>query len=104
MRPPLSTRGASASPGRVIRPRLGDVRNAFWLTAATAVSHACVVRARHAQPAGQPFSWLRFLHQPLAAAGMLAIDPSAWPPYLTGLIILPCAWPVHFPPARGTRI
>src|SRR5262245_44831926 len=104
MRPPLSTRCASASPGRVIRPRLGDVRNAFWLTAATAVSHACGVRAHHAHPAGQPFSWLRFLHQPLAAAGLLAIDPSAWPLYLTVLIILTCEWPFHLQLAEGIEI
>src|SRR5262249_16853199 len=104
MRPPVSTDGAPASPGRVIRPRLGDVRNAFGLTAETAVSDACGVRAGHAPAAGQRFAWLRFLHQPLAAAGLLAIDPSAWPLYLTVLIVLTCEWPFHLQLAEGIEI
>jgi signal transduction histidine kinase len=88
----------------VIRPRNGDVRNAFRLTAATTVSHACSVRVRRAQPAGQRFAWLRFLHQPLAAVGLLAIDPSAWPLYLTVLIVLTCEWPFHLQLAEGIEI
>jgi signal transduction histidine kinase len=43
----------------------------------------------------EPFAWLRFLHQPLAALGLLAIDPSAWPLYVSVLIVLTLEWPFH---------
>jgi signal transduction histidine kinase len=62
-------------------------------------------------PAVQRFAWLRHFHQPLAAAGLLAIDPSAWPIYLTVLVVLTLEWPLHlqladdletYPPAEWT--
>jgi signal transduction histidine kinase len=62
-------------------------------------------------PAAQRFAWLRFLHQPLAAVGLLAIEPSAWPVYLTVLVVLALEWPFHiqladdletYPPAEWT--
>ena len=43
----------------------------------------------------EPFAWLRFLHQPLAALGLLAIDRSGWPLYLSVLIVLTLEWPFH---------
>jgi signal transduction histidine kinase len=62
-------------------------------------------------PAAQPFAWLRFLHQPLAAVGLLALDPDAWPLYVTVLAVLTVEWPFHiqladdleiYPPAEWT--
>src|SRR5262245_5384311 len=62
-------------------------------------------------PAAQRFAWLRFLHQPLAAVGLVAIEPSAWPVYLTVLVVLALEWPFHiqladdletYPPAEWT--
>jgi len=43
----------------------------------------------------EPFAWLRFLHQPLAALGLLAVEPSAWPLYLSVLLVLTLEWPFH---------
>ena len=62
-------------------------------------------------PAVQRFAWLRFLHQPLAAVGLLAIGSGAWPLYLTVLVVLTLEWPFHiqladdletYPPAEWT--
>jgi len=68
------------------------------------VGHGCVVGARHARSASQAFAWLRFLHQPLAAVGLLAVDPAAWPLYLTVLIVVTCEWPFHLQLAEGIEI
>src|SRR5262249_33543127 len=43
----------------------------------------------------EPFVWLRFLHQPLAAVGLLAVEPSAWPLYVSVLLVLTLEWPFH---------
>jgi signal transduction histidine kinase len=60
---------------------------------------------------GSSWAWLRFLHQPLAAVGLLAIDPGAWPVYVTVLAVLTVEWPFHleladdleiYPPAEWT--
>ena len=72
------------------------------LTAGTALGDGRAVSARHAAVAGEsrpiahaPFAWLRFLHQPLAALGLLAIDPASWPLYATVLVVLTLEWPFH---------
>ena len=65
---------------------------------------ARVMRASRAQVAGQPFAWLRFFHQPLAAVGLLAVDPSAWPLYLTVLLVLTFEWPFHLQLAEGIEM
>src|SRR5262249_47089304 len=41
-----------------------------------------------AAPPGVPASWLRWLHVPLAAAGLPWVDAAAWPAYLTVLLVL----------------
>ncbi len=67
--------------------------------------------AVHGSPPVPRSAWLRHLHQPLAAAGLLAIDPAAWPIYLTVLVVLTLEWPLHiqladdleiYPPAEWT--
>jgi signal transduction histidine kinase len=68
------------------------------------VGDARVMRASRAQVAGQPFAWLRFFHQPLAAVGLLAVDPSAWPLYLTVLLVLTFEWPFHLQLAEGIEM
>jgi hypothetical protein len=65
----------------------GDVWRTIRLTCATAVGHGCIV-VRVTLARRPAFAWLRFLHQPLAAVGLLAVDPSAWPLYLTVLIVV----------------
>src|SRR5262245_4854178 len=52
----------------------------------------------------QRFAWLRFLHQPLAAVGLLALDPAAWPLYVTVLLVLAVEWPFHIQLADGIEI
>jgi signal transduction histidine kinase len=79
------------------------------LTAAMLVSDSFSVRGIRAVT--PTWAWLRFLHQPLAAAGLLAVDPGAWPVYLAVLVVLTVEWPFHlqladdleiYPPAEWT--
>src|SRR5262245_54434636 len=77
----------------------------FSLTPRTTIANRPAGSSRTADPsAGQAFAWLRFLHQPLAAVGLLAIDPAAWPLYLTVLLVLTVEWPLHLQLAEGIEV
>src|SRR5262249_55015379 len=43
----------------------------------------------------EPFAWLRFPHPPPAPLGLLGVEPSAWPLYVSVLLVLTLEWPFH---------
>jgi len=51
------------------------------------------IRPRDVPGQDAPFAWLRYLHEPLALAGLWWIDPSAWPLYLLLTVLLIVEWP-----------
>jgi len=89
-------------------PRLTQIAgkiDARSLTPPMTIANRPAVSSRTPDPpAGQPFAWVRFLHQPLAALGLVAIDPAAWPLYLTVLLVLTVEWPLHLQLAEGIEI
>ena len=57
-----------------------------------------------AAPPGVPASWLRWLHVPLAAAGLAWVEPAAWPRYLTVVGVLALEWPFCIQLTEGVEV
>jgi len=57
-----------------------------------------------AAPPGAPASWLRWLHVPLAAAGLPWVDVAAWPAYLTVLLVLALERPFCIRLTEGVEV
>ena len=57
-----------------------------------------------AAPPGVPASWLRWLHVPLAAAGLAWVEPAAWPRYLTVVGVLALEWPFCIRLTEGVEV
>jgi signal transduction histidine kinase len=55
-------------------------------------------------PAGVPSSWLRWIHIPIAAAGLFWIDPARWPTYLLVAAVLTVERPFCIQLTQGVEI
>jgi len=55
-------------------------------------------------PGNEPFAWLRFLHAPIALAGVAWLDPHQWVLYVSLLVLLTLLWPFHLQLTEGVEI